>query len=207
MAGLLGCDRHGRMLRGLGGLCPAARGTWSVGGMTAKTGGLQQQNGRLGSNSSQWGLSAPRQQHRENEKDREGVREEGIEVLLSLHRCPGWRYRVSTRPRERTCRSSRRLEEWKTEQKERETEISHGLCLFVRAADIYRGHTESTFCPFVCGRNSKLNSLYSQTYRWELSKAGEATLKLYQEEFFFLLLHCSGDWRSFFQNFLGEIKI
>lgn len=187
MAGLLGCDRHGRMLKGLGGSVSCSTGNLIGGGMTAKTGSLQQQNGRLGSNSSQWGLSAPRQQHRENEKDREGVQEEGIGVLLSQHRCPGWRYRVSTRPRERTCRSSCRLEEWKTEQKERETEISHGLCLFVRAADIYRGHTKSTFCPFVCVEGIQSWILYSQTYRWQLSKAGEATLKLYQEEIFFAL--------------------
>lgn len=154
MAGLLGCDRHGRMLRGLGGLCPAARGTWSVGGMTAKTGGLQQQNGRLGSNSSQWGLSAPRQQHRENEKDREGVREEGIEVLLSLHRCPGWRYRVSTRPRERTCRSSRRLEEWKTEQK-------WVMSICEGSGHLQRPYRKHILSICVCGRNSKLNSLLS----------------------------------------------
>lgn len=69
MAGLLGCDRHGRTLRGLGGLGNL------IGGGKTETGGLQQ-NERLGSNSSQWGLSAPRQKHTENEKDGEGVREE-----------------------------------------------------------------------------------------------------------------------------------
>ncbi|KAA0717666.1 hypothetical protein E1301_Tti014557 [Triplophysa tibetana] len=44
--------------------------------MTARIGSLQQQNGRLGSNSSQWGLSAPRQQQRMNEQGGGARREE-----------------------------------------------------------------------------------------------------------------------------------
>lgn len=142
MAGLLGCDRHGRTLRGLGGLGNL------IGGGKTETGGLQQ-NERLGSNSSQWGLSAPRQKHTENEKDREGVRE----VLLSPHRCPGWRYPVSTRPGEHTCRSPRRLEEWKDRDFSWVMSICEGIYI--------RSHAESTLCLSVCGRNSKLNSVLS----------------------------------------------
>lgn len=90
--------------QGTRGVCVPKPRELDLGGMTARIASLQQQNGCLGSNSSQWGLSAPRQQQRMNEQGG------GKGVLLN--RCPSWRYWVGMKWSKRTCWSSCRLEEW-----------------------------------------------------------------------------------------------
>ncbi len=79
-----------------GGLCPAALGTWSVGGWLQRVPAC---SSRMGA----WGASAHNgaSQHPDSNTHRMSSTERGSGgggkgALLPEHRCPGWRYGVST---------------------------------------------------------------------------------------------------------------